>query len=82
MSGKSFVIGCKNHLFSDTVSGASASANLYSLIETAKANRLDPYGYLKFIIEQLPRAESVDEIEALLPWKIKDEQLTAWDKFS
>ena len=38
-----FVIGRKNHLFSDTVSGAKASANLYSLIETAKANDLESY---------------------------------------
>jgi len=48
----------------------------------AKANGLVPYGYLKFIIEQLQRAESVKQVEALLPWNIKNEALTAWDKFS
>ena len=62
-----FVIGRKNHLFSDTVSGAKASANLYSLIETAKANGVEPYGYLKRVFTDLPRATSVEDIEALLP---------------
>ena len=41
-----FVIGRKNSLFSDSVEGAKASANLYSLIETAKANNIEPYSYL------------------------------------
>ena len=77
-----FVIGRKNWLHSSSVKGAHASASIYSVIETAKANGLEPYGYLKFIIEQLPLAESVEQIEALLPWNIKNEQLTAWDKFS
>ena len=77
-----FVIGRKNWLHSSSVKGAHASASIYSIIETSKANGLDPYGYLKFIIEQLPLAESVEQIEALLPWKIDNEQLTAWDKFS
>ena len=77
-----FVIGRKNWLHSSSVKGAHASASIYSIIETAKANGLDAYGYLKFIIEQLPRAESVEQIESLLPWNIKNEALTAWDKFS
>lgn len=64
-----FVIGRKNHLFSDTVSGAKASANLYSLIETAKANGLEPYSYLKHIFTELPKATCVEEIEALLPFR-------------
>lgn len=79
---RSSVIGRKNCLHSSSVKGAHASASIYSVIETAKANGLDPYGYLKFIIEQLPLAESVEQIEALLPWNIKNEQLTAWGKFS
>ena len=64
-----FVIGRKNHLFSDTVSGAKASANLYSLIETAKANGLEPYAYLQQVFTELPRATTVEEIEVLLPIK-------------
>ena len=68
-----FVIGRKNHLFSDTVSGAKASANLYSLIETAKANNLEPYQFLKRIFTELPKATTVEQIEALLPFKTKVE---------
>ncbi len=62
-----FVIGRKNVLFCDTVAGANASANLYSLIETAKANGVEPYAYLRTVFAELPQATSVDEIEALLP---------------
>lgn len=68
-----FVIGRKNHLFSDTVSGAKASANLYSLIETAKANSFEPYQYLKRVFTELPKATEVEQIEALLPFKPKFE---------
>ncbi len=62
-----FVIGRKNWLFSNSVRGAKASANLYSLIETAKANGLEPYAYLRYLFTELPKAETVDAIEALLP---------------
>ena len=64
-----FVISRKNSLFSDTVSGAKASANLFSLIETAKANGLEPFAYLKHVFTQLPKATVVEDIEALLPYK-------------
>lgn len=63
-----FVTGRKNWLFSATVKGARASANLYSLIETAKANELEPYAYLRRVFTQLPCATSVADIDALLPW--------------
>ncbi len=62
-----FVIGRKNFLFCDSVAGATSSANLYSLIETAKANGLQPYDYLKRIFTELPAADTVEQIEALLP---------------
>ena len=52
---------------SGTVAGAEASANLYSLIETAKANGIEPYAYLRTVFTELPQATSVEEIEALLP---------------
>ncbi len=57
--------------FSDTVRGAEASANLYSIIETAKANGLEPYRYLCHLLSELPQATTVEEIERLLPtrWK-------------
>lgn len=70
-----FVIGRKNWLFSDTPKGAKASAALYSLIETAKANRLEPYAYLRLVFKELPAAQSLEEIEALLPWNISGKSL-------
>ena len=54
-------------MFCDPVAGANASANLYSLIETAKANGIEPYAYLRTVFTELPQATSVQEIEALLP---------------
>jgi len=62
-----FVIGRKNWLFSQSVKGAKASANLYSLIETSKANGLEPYAYLRYLFSELPKAKSIDEIVALVP---------------
>lgn len=62
-----FVVGRKNWLFSHSVKGVKASANLYSLIETAKANGLEPYAYLRRVFTELPQADSVEAIEALLP---------------
>lgn len=67
-----YAIGRKNWMFSKSQSGATASANLYSLIETAKANGLNEYEWLKHIFKQLPNAENVGDIEALLPWNCKD----------
>lgn len=66
-----FVVGRRSWLFADTVGGANASANLYSLIETAKANNIEPYRYLVALFKKLPLAQSVDDYEALLPWNIK-----------
>ena len=65
-----FVIGRRNWLFADTIAGAHASANLYSLIETCKANRIDPYAYLVSLFRKLPAALSADDFEALLPWHL------------
>ena len=70
-----FVIGRKNWLFSDTPQGAHASAMIYSVIETAKANGLEPYAYLRRVFSALPAATSVADIEALLPWNIDREEL-------
>ena len=58
----------KNWLFSDTLKSAQSSANLYSLIETAKANGLEPTAYLCPVLTLLPAAMTVADIEALLPW--------------
>jgi hypothetical protein len=70
-----FVIGRKNWLFSASVKGVEASANLYSLIETAKANGLEPYAYLRYLFTELPKAETVQAIEALLPGNIDKDQI-------
>lgn len=66
-----FVIGRKGWMFSDTVKGATASANLYSLVETAKANGAEPHAYLTYVFERLPYAKTVEDFEALLPWAFK-----------
>ena len=62
-----FVVGRKNWLFSGHPRGANASAALYSLIETAKANRFEPYLYLRFLFAHLPTASTTDDYKALLP---------------
>ncbi len=58
-------------MFSDSQKGAKASAMLYSIIETAKANGIEPYQYLKAVFTKLPQAGSLEEIEELLPWNIQ-----------
>ena len=70
-----FVVGRKNWLFSATVEGAWASATIYSLIETAKANGREPYWYLRYVFERLPLAKSAEDHEALLPWNVPAEAL-------
>ena len=65
-----FVVGRKNWLFSDTVAGANASANLYSLLETCKASGVNAYQYLRALLIALPKAKTADDYEALLPWNI------------
>lgn len=72
-----FVVGRKNWLFSGTAEGAEASAMLYSLIETAKANRLEPYAYLRYIFEKIPVANTLDDLEALFPWNLSQRILLA-----
>ena len=62
-----FVVGRKNWLFSGSPRGAAASATLYSLIETAKANGLEPYWYLRELFEKLPHARTQADYLSLLP---------------
>ena len=66
-----FVIGRKNWLFSDTVKGAKSSAIIYSLIETAKANNIEPYTYLNLILtnmQYIGRPFSNEDLESFMPW--------------
>lgn len=66
---KPLVIGRKNWLFSNTPNGAAASAMLYSIVETAKANGLILYDYMVKCMKELAKAEP--DIDALLPWNFK-----------
>lgn len=66
-----FAVGRKNWLFSASPKGADASAAVYSIIETAKANRLDPYKYLNFVFHYLPSQDLIknpDSLNKFLPW--------------
>lgn len=70
-----FVIGRKNFLFSGSPRGANASATMYTLVETAKANDLEPWAYLNYLFEKLPAAMSEQALLALLPQNLKMEDL-------
>jgi len=69
-----FVLGRKNWLFAGSPRGANASMALYSLIETAKANKIDPYWYLRALFEQLPAFDPNGDYDELLPWNIVMEE--------
>jgi len=66
-----FAVGRKNWLFADTPRGAKASATIYSLIETARANGLEPFAYLQHLLRHIGGAETVEQMEALLPWHVE-----------
>lgn len=66
-----FAVGRKNWLFSASVDGAKASAMFYSLVETAKANDIEPFDWLTKILEKLPHAKTVEDYEELLPFSKK-----------
>ena len=67
-----FVIGRRNWLFSGSPEGAESSCAMYSLIETAKANGLNPDDYLLKVFERAPLIKTSEEWEGLLPWNIGD----------
>ena len=70
-SVKPFVMSRRNFLFCDTAKGATSSALCFSMIETAKANNLDPFEYLLFLLQELPKlGDKPDEIQLreYLPW--------------
>lgn len=66
-----FAIGRKNWMFSNSQDGAKSSALIYSIIETAKANNLEPYAYLRELFSALPQRDVVEDFEALLPWNVQ-----------
>lgn len=67
---KPFVIGRKNWLFANTKRGAQASATIYSIVETAKENNLNPFTYLTYLFEKLPNIDTQDQdaLEQIMPW--------------
>ena len=64
-----FAIGRKNWLFSNTQNGAESSAILYSIVQTAKANGLDPFTYIKSTLQKLPFVKDEEDLEGLMPFK-------------
>ena len=75
---KPFVIGRKAWLFSNSQNGAKASANLYSIVETAKANGIEPYSYLRHIFTELPKAQTIQDFEDLMPWNVDRNNVTPY----
>jgi len=67
-----FAVGRRNWLYSGSPRGAHASAFIYSLVETAKANGLEPKAYLQTLFERYPFAKTVEQRRALLPMFIKN----------
>lgn len=76
---KPFVMGRKNWLFANTPGGAQASAVIYSLIETAKENALDPYRYLPWVLQNAPQLSETGKAwaEKLLPARAPERMLCA-----
>lgn len=65
-----FAVGRKAWLFADSAQGAKASATCYSLLETAKANDLEPSAYINHVLAQIGEADTLEKLEALLPWNV------------
>lgn len=67
---KPFVIGRKGWLFASSVDGANAAATIFSIIETCKYHKVEPYDYLRYVLNALPQCQTIDDYEKLLPYKI------------
>ena len=67
-----FVLGRKAWLFNNTPLGAHASATMYGLVETARANNLDPSHFMYKLFTELPEADTEGKLEKLLPWNMAD----------
>ncbi len=74
-----FVVGRKNFLFADTARGAHASAAIYTLVESAKANGLEPYHYLRYLFTKLPAASTTEDYARLLPTMLSPKSLLELD---
>ena len=72
-----FAVGRKNWLFCNTVKGAESSAIVYSMVETAKANGIDPYNYLLYVLSVLPyygKSTSHEMLKSAMPWSSEVQQ--------
>jgi len=69
-----FAIGRKNWLFAGSPAGAEAGAVLYSLVETAKANGLEPCRYLRYVFDRLPLARTREDLRMLTPLHLDREE--------
>lgn len=67
---KPFVIGRKGWLFANSVAGANAAAAIFSIIETCKYHQIEPYDYLRYVLNALPQCQAIEDYEKLLPYKI------------
>jgi transposase len=70
-SVRPFVVGRNNWLFNNTPLGAHASAGMYSIVETARANGLDPFHFIWRLFSELPEADTEEKLERLLPWNME-----------
>ena len=78
---KHLAVGRKNWVFASAQAGAHASAGLYSLISTAKANGIDPFDYLSLIFKELPAATTHEKLESLLPYNARESyQLRSYEQ--
>ena len=68
-------MGRRAWLFSDTTAGAHSSAVIYSMVQTAKANGHEPYAWLRHVLRELPKASTVDQFDALMPWNLDPMQI-------
>ena len=66
-----FAVGRRAWLFSTSPEGARASAAMFSLIETAKANGIEPYAYLQHVVGNIAAADTDEALDALMPWNMK-----------
>ena len=69
-------MGRKGWLFANSIAGAHAAATIYSIIETCKYHRIEPYDYLRYILEALPQCQTIEDYEKLLPYQIDRKLLT------
>ena len=71
-----FALGRRNWLFKGSESGGKASSITYSILLTCKANNIEPYAYLKYLLYKIPKINSADELVKLLPYNIQKDELS------